>query len=207
MKFRLRTKLLKGKPRWYLVRSEYDKGTGARRPVWIYIGPPPNGRIRNLVSRLNRAKDIPARNRIIAKIKAEKIELSKRAKIERKKKTTVRAWERRAAPIIRAAEEHFKKAVEEIKMSRINQLNAARAWGQGINVASGRERLIFNLWGREYCRRELLPDMPDRTIAELRAAVSLASNIKEPVESFPDYLRWARALKPQFVALGLDIME
>jgi hypothetical protein len=52
MKFRLDTKTVKGKPRWYIVRSEYVKATRKRRPVWVYLGWPPSDKMRKLVAKL-----------------------------------------------------------------------------------------------------------------------------------------------------------
>ena len=57
MKLRAQRKMLKGKPRWYLVSSYRDKNTGKPRTRHhLYLGVPPNAKIEELIARINESQ-------------------------------------------------------------------------------------------------------------------------------------------------------
>lgn len=57
MKLRAQRKMVKCKPRWYLVSSYRDKDT--RKPCTrhhLYLGIPPNAKIEELIARINKSQ-------------------------------------------------------------------------------------------------------------------------------------------------------
>lgn len=88
-----------------------------------------------------------------------------------------------------------------LEMSIINDLRGA---GVQLNIASGREQLLFSLDGLEFTRKELLPYLPKGMgIDEIRACCRIANHIKKPVET-ADELKEAKAeLQLAFQTFGL----
>lgn len=84
---------------------------------------------------------------------------------------------------------HAAGNIGELQIFCINQMRAA---GLKINQASGHEQLIFNMEGTEFCRREILPYLPEgMDLKMVRACVHVANNLKEPIKTL-DELRAAK---------------
>ena len=92
-------------------------------------------------------------------------------------------------------------SIGELEIDCVNRLREA---GLKINQACGREQLSFNLEGKEFCRREILPLLPaGMDLAAVHTCVHLANHLKQPVATREEL----RAIKPElqlaFQTLGL----
>lgn len=97
-----------------------------------------------------------------------------------------------------------RNAGENIDQCRIVRLNELRATGHCINVACGREQLLFTVDGTIFCRDQLLPFLPpDMTVQAIQGCVHIANKIKEPVQTVAEVALLERQLQEEFELIGL----
>lgn len=83
-------------------------------------------------------------------------------------------------------------------------LNNLREAGQKLNLASGREQLLFTIEGKEFVRKELLPNLPaDMGLAQVQACVHIAQHIRERVETREQLRAAKREFQLALHALGI----
>lgn len=76
---------------------------------------------------------------------------------------------------------HAAANIGELEVLAINRMREA---GLALNAASGHEQLIFSLEGAEFCRKEILPHLPEgMDLRAVRVCVHLAANLKAPIAS------------------------
>ena len=102
---------------------------------------------------------------------------------------------------------HWKRA--EAAASNIGELeivclNELRSVGEKINQAAGRDQLLFNIKGAEFCRKEILPLLPEgMLLQQVQACVHIANTIKTPIETRAELEAVRPELQLAFQALGL----
>jgi hypothetical protein len=97
-----------------------------------------------------------------------------------------------------------RNAADNIGELEIVCLNRMREAGLKINQASGHEQLIFGSDGTEFCRREILPHLPEgMDMKVVRACVHLATNLKAPVRDREELRAAKRELQLVMESLGL----
>lgn len=97
-----------------------------------------------------------------------------------------------------------RNANDNIDQCRIVRLNALRAAGERINVACGREQLLFTVDGNFFCREQLLPHLPaDMSIEAVQGCVHIANKMEQPVQTVAELDRLEKQLQEEFQLLGL----
>ena len=97
-----------------------------------------------------------------------------------------------------------RNANDNIDQCRIVRLNALRAAGERINVACGREQLLFTVDGNIFCREQLLPHLPaDMSIEAVQGCVHIANKMEQPVKTVAELDRLEKQLQEEFQLLGL----
>jgi len=83
-------------------------------------------------------------------------------------------------------------------------LNNLREAGQKLNLASGREQLLFTLEGKDFVRKELIPYLPDDMgLNQVQACVHIAQHIRERVETREQVRAAKREFQLALIALGI----
>lgn len=101
----------------------------------------------------------------------------------------------RKAACERAGEKYHKAMhaagnIGELEVVVINRLREA---GLELITACGREQLLFSLEGKEFCRRELLPFLPEMDLAKVQVCVHIANTVKTPLANQEEL----RAVRPE----------
>jgi hypothetical protein len=95
-------------------------------------------------------------------------------------------------------------AAGDIKDLEILCLNNMREAGMKLNLSSGREQLLFNLEGLEFCRKEILPHLPpEMDLNTVKLCVHLANKIPEPIENHEQLQNAKAEVQQVFSAFGL----
>ncbi len=97
-----------------------------------------------------------------------------------------------------------KKAAGDVTQNEIACLNFMRAAGDAIAQAAGRQ-LTFGIESKEFCRKELLPLLPEgMNMAALQACVHIASRLPKPIKTKEELASVKKELQLVFEALGVS---
>jgi hypothetical protein len=97
-----------------------------------------------------------------------------------------------------------RSASDNMDTCRIVRLNELRAAGACINVACGREQLLFTTDGNIFCREQLLPFLPpDMSLAAVQGCVHIANKMPAPAQTVAEVTALERQFQDEFVLLGL----
>jgi len=97
--------------------------------------------------------------------------------------------------------QHGAMNIGELEIMVLNNLRAA---GDQLNIACGREQLVFSVEGLEFCRKELMPFLPkEMTIEHIRGCVTIANHLPAAIQTREEM----KAVKPElqlaFQMMGL----
>lgn len=105
------------------------------------------------------------------------------------------------------AGEHWERAraaKQNIDDNKIVLINELRETGRSINVACGREQLLFTVDGNIFCREQLLPFLPaSMSIEAVQGCVHIANKMEQPVVTVGELNALEKRLQEEFQLLGL----
>lgn len=84
----------------------------------------------------------------------------------------------------RAGEKLYVRCRKLRTLTDIKSINLLRAAGGKFNEASGRNQLLFNLAGLEFCRKEIMPLLKTgMTIKQVQMCCHIANRVNKPIET------------------------
>jgi hypothetical protein len=105
---------------------------------------------------------------------------------------------------VKAGEKLFIRARNKMVTAQIDTVNLLRAAGEKFNQASGRNQLLFNLEGLEFCRKEILPLLKSGIgLKEVQACVHIANRLPAPIKTADELGAVKQELQMSLRILGL----
>jgi hypothetical protein len=106
---------------------------------------------------------------------------------------------------VKAGAKLFIKARHTMASAQIDTVNLLRAAGEKFNQAAGKNQLLFNLEGLEFCRKEFLPLLKPcgMGIKEIQACVHIASRVRKPIKTAEELGAVKQELQMSLRVLGL----
>ena len=104
---------------------------------------------------------------------------------------------------VRQMEKLIVRAKDALTSGQIKGINLLREAGEKANQAAGRNQLLFNLEGLEFCRKEILPLIKSGiTLKEIQLAVHIRAKLEKPIESADELKAFKAECKASQVLMG-----
>ena len=104
---------------------------------------------------------------------------------------------------VRQMEKLIVRAKDALTSGQIKGINLLREAGEKANQAAGRNQLLFNLEGLEFCRKEILPLIKSGiTLKEIQLAVHIRAKLEKPIESAEELKAFKAECKASQVLMG-----
>lgn len=103
-----------------------------------------------------------------------------------------------------SGEKLYRRAEATLQNANIKSINLLREAGEKFNDASGRNQLLFNLEGLEFCRKSLIPLLKTgMTVKEIQMCCHIAARVKKPIETVAELHAIKAELQMSLRVIGL----